>query len=112
MTYKIRELFEEGFQLGLTRLGLEEHLKIKQSRIKIQSPACYRCSMPGPHVCEFPGCRVPMCGKHRIRKAGGSLCDKHKHARLEQPIGVGSTRFKNAGKIARPSAFRFGVTGG
>jgi len=70
---------------------------------------CYRCSMPGPHPCDY--CRKPMCGRHRNRKAGGNLCDDHKHFRLVQEIGRGSTRFKNAGGIARHHV-RLEVSGG
>jgi hypothetical protein len=36
-----------------------------------------------------------MCSKHRIRKAGGSLCDAHQGAKLIQEASVPSRRFKN-----------------
>jgi len=61
----------------------------------IGDPSCYKCAMPGIHRCQFPGCTLPMCSKHRIRKAGGSLCDAHQGAKLIQEASVPSRRFKN-----------------
>ena len=38
-----------------------------------------------------------MCAKHRVRKAGGNLCDRHQHATLVQESAVPSRRFRDAG---------------
>lgn len=65
---------------------------------KPRTPKCYACSMPGPYHCEAPHCGLPLCLKHRIRKAGGNLCDKHKDAQLVQEDAVPQTRFKDVGE--------------
>lgn len=65
---------------------------------KPRTEQCYRCSMPGLYHCELPSCRLPLCIKHRIRKAGGDLCEKHRDAVLVQQDAEPQTRFKDAGE--------------
>ena len=52
--------------------------------------ACYACSMPSLYHCEFPGCALPLCRKHTIRKAGGKLCFAHRSAKLNQEDSIPS----------------------
>ena len=64
---------------------------------KPREAQCYKCSMPGLYHCQFPGCTLPMCLKHRITKGGGTLCDRHKFAQLVQEEAAPSTRFRSSG---------------
>ena len=63
---------------------------------KPRTEQCYACSMPGLSNCGV--CRLPLCLKHRIRKAGGNLCKKHAGAQLVQHESIPQTRFKDAGE--------------
>lgn len=65
---------------------------------KPKVPQCYKCAMPGVYHCEHPRCGLPLCIKHRIRKAGGNLCYDHRRAQLVQHDAVAQTRFKNYGE--------------
>ena len=63
-----------------------------------QAP-CYACSMPGLYHCEISSCRLPLCVKHRVRKAGGDLCAKHKNSQLVQEAAEPTTKkFADAGE--------------
>jgi hypothetical protein len=59
---------------------------------------CTFCSMPGPYHCEYPRCGLPLCLKHRVRKAGGNLCEKHKDATLVQEEALPQARFGDTGE--------------
>jgi len=59
---------------------------------------CAWCSMPATNSCELPSCRVALCGKHLVRKAGGVLCPNHKNAILVQYDGLPSDRFGDRGE--------------
>jgi hypothetical protein len=65
---------------------------------KPRTEPCYRCPMAGVYHCQLPSCRLPMCLKHRIRKAGGDLCEKHKDAQLVQEDAQAQTKFKDPGE--------------
>jgi hypothetical protein len=65
---------------------------------KPQQASCYKCAMPALYYCEIAGCRMPMCKKHRVRKAGGNLCTKHKDSQLIQQDAEPQTRFKDSGE--------------
>jgi hypothetical protein len=65
---------------------------------KPREAQCYKCAMPGLYHCEIAGCGMPMCIKHRIRKAGGNLCAKHKDSELIQQDAVPQSRFKDSGE--------------
>jgi hypothetical protein len=71
----------------------------KPGRIfKPRQAPCYKCSMPGLYHCEAPRCGTPLCLRHRIRKAGGNLCEKHRDAKLVQQDAEPQIRFKDAGE--------------
>jgi len=58
----------------------------RQAYVKPQQ--CAWCSSRSETRCEFPGCNVPLCRKHLVRKGGGNLCRNHQNARLVQQFGV------------------------
>ena len=63
--------------------------KTHPSRFLSDEPTqCYACSMKSVHRCEFPGCGLPLCGKHTIHKAGGKLCYDHRGAQLVQDNSI------------------------
>jgi hypothetical protein len=63
-----------------------------------RTPQCIHCSMPGPYTCEIASCGAPLCLKHRKRKAGGTLCEKHYGSQLIQQDAVPQSRFKDPGE--------------
>lgn len=73
-----------------------------------RTPQCIYCAMPGPYTCEIKGCGAAMCLKHRNRKAGGSLCDKHKGAQLQQDEAVPQARFKDVGEAVPHQEEQYG----
>jgi hypothetical protein len=65
--------------------------------MRLKVPACTFCSMRSITRCEVTTCDLPLCAKHRIRKAGGNLCRKHEGAILIQYDGLPTTRFGDRG---------------
>lgn len=65
---------------------------------QLQAPICAFCSMKSRSRCEVPDCSLPVCDKHRTRKAGGSLCPKHQKALLVQFDGLPTDRFGDRGE--------------
>jgi hypothetical protein len=63
---------------------------------------CMFCSMRPIARCELAICGIPICAKHRIRKAGGNLCPNHKHAALVQWEGTPTERFGDRGEALPP----------
>lgn len=95
-------------------MNAEQIARRGPSRPRLLKPTpCYACSMPAQIACEFPGCALPLCAKHTIRKFGGHLCKQHEHATLVQHksephpheadafTSKPSTRFRDAGE-AKP----------
>jgi hypothetical protein len=66
--------------------------------VKLEVPPCAYCSSRSTTRCEIPLCNLPMCAKHRVRKAGGNLCRQHQNAILVQPEGVATERFGDRGE--------------
>lgn len=56
--------------------------------LKPKPVSCFACSMPSAAHCEFPGCALPLCAKHTIKKAGGHLCYAHRGAVLIQENSI------------------------
>jgi len=67
-------------------------------RVSLKMGTCAFCSMPTAILCEIPSCNLPLCEKHRIRKAGGNLCPTHKGAVLVQYDGLPTERFGDRGE--------------
>jgi len=74
------------------QLGHVPHMKVK-----IEVPKCSFCAARSSTRCEIPSCNLPLCARHRIRKAGGNLCHIHKNAVLVQHEGVATERFGDRG---------------
>ncbi len=64
------------------------HASQPTRQVHVEAPQCAWCSSRSKTRCEFPGCNVPLCWKHLVRKGGGNLCRNHQGARLVQQLGL------------------------
>jgi len=76
-----------------------------RAHVSIAPAICAFCPMRSVTRCDIPSCNLPLCEKHRTKKSGGSLCDKHKVAVLVQYDGMPTERFGDKGE-AYPQKIR------
>ena len=59
---------------------------------------CAFCPMKSIAFCEVTNCGLLLCDKHRIKKAGGTLCPNHENAALVQYDGIPFDAFGDRGE--------------